>query len=100
MSLEKQVGASLFEVIDPELGVNIMDLGLIYGIAVDVEDNVKVIMTLTTPGCPMHDSIKTGVKRRIGQVEGVRQITVDLVWEPAWTPEKMSIRAKEMLGMA
>ncbi|WP_164669490.1 metal-sulfur cluster assembly factor [Virgibacillus doumboii] len=99
MSLEGKVGASLFEVIDPELGVNIMDLGLVYGIAVDVEDNVKIVMTLTTPGCPMHDSIKTGVMRRVSKVEGVGNVLVDIVWDPPWSPVKMSDRAKEMLGM-
>ncbi|HLR61707.1 MAG TPA: iron-sulfur cluster assembly protein [Lentibacillus sp.] len=100
MSLEKKVGAALFEVIDPELGINIMDLGLVYGIGVDTEDNVKIVMTLTTPGCPMHDSIKIGVKRRISQIEGVGDIDIDLVWEPAWSPAKMSDRAKERLGFA
>ncbi|TRM11900.1 DUF59 domain-containing protein [Lentibacillus cibarius] len=100
MSLENKVGAALFEVIDPELGINIMDLGLVYGIAVDVEDNVNIIMTLTTPGCPMHDSIKAGVERRISQIDGIGDINIDLVWEPAWTPAKMSERAQEMLGFA
>ncbi|SDQ88060.1 metal-sulfur cluster assembly factor [Virgibacillus salinus] len=99
MSLDKRVGATLFEVIDPELGVNIMDLGLIYGIEVDFDDNIRIVMTLTTPGCPMHDSIKSGVLHRVSQVEGVGEIKIDLVWEPAWTPVKMSDRAKEMLGM-
>lgn len=98
MSLLTKVGASLFEVIDPELGVNIMDLGLIYGINLDDDDNVKITMTLTTPGCPMHESIAKGVKYRINQIEGVGDINVDLVWDPAWTPNKMSDRAKEMLG--
>lgn len=99
MSLVTKVGASLFEVIDPELGVNIMDLGLIYGIKADDDDNVEIKMTLTTPGCPMHDSIKSGVLHRVKQVEGVGNIHVDLVWEPAWTPDKMSDRAKQLLGM-
>ncbi|WP_106498032.1 metal-sulfur cluster assembly factor [Lentibacillus sp. Marseille-P4043] len=98
MSLLTKVGASLFEVIDPELGVNIMDLGLIYGIVLDDDDNVKINMTLTTPGCPMHDSIAKGVKYRVSQIEGVGEIDVNLVWEPAWSPDKMSDKAKEMLG--
>ncbi|GGB39836.1 DUF59 domain-containing protein [Virgibacillus dakarensis] len=100
MSLLTEVRASLFEVIDPELGVNIMDLGLIYAIELDDNDNVKITMTLTTPGCPMHDSIANGVKYRVGQIEGVAEIDVNLVWEPAWSPDKMSDRAKEMLGFA
>ncbi|QKY68590.1 metal-sulfur cluster assembly factor [Lentibacillus sp. CBA3610] len=98
MLLEKKIGAALFEVIDPELGINIMDLGLVYGIAVDAEDNVKIVMTLTTPGCPMHDSIMNGVRHRVNQIEGVGHIEIDLVWEPAWTPDKISDRAKERLG--
>jgi len=99
MSLVTKAGASLFEVIDPELGVNIMDLGLIYGIVSDDDDNVTVRMTLTTPGCPMHDSITRGVKRKVNGIEGVNDVNVELVWEPRWTPEKMSDQAKKMLGM-
>ncbi|MUK90598.1 DUF59 domain-containing protein [Ornithinibacillus sp. L9] len=100
MSLLTKVGASLFEVIDPELGVNIMDLGLVYGIEIDDEDNIKITMTLTTPGCPMHDSIKNGVQYQVSQVEGVGEIDVNIIWEPAWTPAKMSEKAKEMLGFS
>jgi metal-sulfur cluster biosynthetic enzyme len=98
MSLETKVGAALFEVIDPELGINIMDLGLIYGIGVFEDNDVLIKMTLTTPGCPMHDSIINGVKYRVSRVEGVGEVIVDLVWEPAWNPGKMSDKAKEMLG--
>ncbi|HLQ71130.1 MAG TPA: iron-sulfur cluster assembly protein [Bacillota bacterium] len=100
MSLVTKTGASLFEVIDPELGVNIMDLGLIYGIVADDEDNVTIRMTLTTPGCPMHDSITRGVKRKVNSIDGVNEVNVNLVWEPRWTPDKMSDQAKKMLGMA
>lgn len=98
MSLMTQAGAALFEVIDPELGVNIMDLGLVYDIKVDDDNNVDVIMTLTTPGCPMHDSITGGVKWKLKSIEEIGDVSVDLVWEPAWTPEKMSDKAKQMLG--
>jgi metal-sulfur cluster biosynthetic enzyme len=99
MSLETKIGAALFEVIDPELGINIMDLGLIYGIGVYEDNDVLIKMTLTTPGCPMHDSILNGVKYRVSQVEGVGEVIVDLVWDPAWNPDKMSDKAKEMLGV-
>jgi len=99
MSLEKKVGASLFEVIDPELGINSMDLGLVYGIGIDVDDNVIIKMTLTTPGCPLHESIMNGVKHRVGQVEGVGEVTVNFVWDPPWTPAKISDRGKQKLGM-
>ncbi|MEN1970339.1 iron-sulfur cluster assembly protein [Lentibacillus sp. N15] len=100
MSLASEVGASLFDVIDPELGINVMDLGLIYDIEVDEDSNVRIIMTLTTPGCPMHDSIANGVKYRVSQLNDVKEIDVDLVWEPAWSPANMSDRAKERLGFA
>lgn len=98
MPLATKVGAALFDVIDPELGVNIMDLGLIYGVALDHDHHVTIKMTLTTPGCPLHDSITNGVKYRVKQVEGVSDVTVDLVWEPAWTPDKMSDKCKAFLG--
>lgn len=95
-SLLPRAKAALFEVIDPELGINIADLGLIYG--VEVEGNhATVKMTLTTPGCPLHDSITNGVKFRLKQIEGIDEVTVDLVWEPAWTPDIMSERAKNKL---
>ncbi|MFD1037698.1 metal-sulfur cluster assembly factor [Virgibacillus byunsanensis] len=98
MSLQTEVGAALYEVIDPELGVNIMDLGLIYDIKTDENNNVNVIMTLTTPGCPLHDSITEGAKNQIlKQVEDVGEVSIDLVWEPAWSPTKMSDKAREIL---
>lgn len=99
MSLVSKVGASLFEVIDPELGINIMDLGLIYDIIADDDDNINIRMTLTTPGCPMHKSITNGVTYRVQQVSGVNEVAVNMVWEPAWTPDKMSDKAKAVLGM-
>ena len=97
VDLLSKVRASLFDVIDPELGVNIMDLGLIYGVFVDAENNVTVRMTLTTPGCPMSDSIKNGVKYRIRQMSEVGDITVELVFDPPWTPAKMTDRCKQFL---
>src|SRR5690625_2511476 len=98
MDLLSRVRASLFEVIDPELGVNIMDLGLIYGVIVDESNNnVTVRMTLTTPGCPMADSIKKGVEFRVRQIKGVGEIKIDLVFDPPWTPAKMTERCKQFL---
>lgn len=99
MELLNEVRASLFEVIDPELGVNIMDLGLIYGVLVDDENNVIVRMTLTTPGCPLHDSITKGVEYRIQQIKRVRDIKVELIWDPPWSPARMTDRCKEFLGL-
>jgi len=97
MDIVEKVQEALYDVIDPELGINIVDLGLVYGVGADDEGNITITMTLTTPGCPMHDSIAAGVEHRVSQVEGVQDIHVDLVWEPAWNPSKMSDRAKEML---
>ncbi|WP_085992622.1 metal-sulfur cluster assembly factor [Oceanobacillus senegalensis] len=97
MSMKLMVQEALHEVIDPELGVNIVDLGLVYKIEVDNNNNITITMTLTTPGCPMHDSIANGVKHRLGLIDKIGNIQVDIVWEPAWSPDKMSNRAKEML---
>ncbi|WP_138416475.1 metal-sulfur cluster assembly factor [Aquibacillus sediminis] len=97
MSLVEDVNGALYEVIDPELGINIVDLGLVYNIDVNEVNDVHITMTLTTPGCPLHDSIVGGVEHMVGRVEGVGKIDVELVWQPAWTPEKMSREAKELL---
>lgn len=76
-------------VVDPEIDCNIVDLGLIYGIAID-GTRVTVTMTLTTPGCPMHESIAWGVKCALLNLEGVEDLEVNVVWDPAWTPARMS----------
>ncbi|MRH43364.1 DUF59 domain-containing protein [Aquibacillus halophilus] len=97
MDLTKQVEEVLYGVIDPDLGINIVDLGLIYNIEIDEKNGVKVTMTLTTPGCPLHDSIVGGVESAIYFIDGIDKVDVQLVWQPAWSPEKMSPKAKEML---
>jgi metal-sulfur cluster biosynthetic enzyme len=97
MEMEEQVLEALYDVIDPELGINIVDLGLVYGVGINEENNIIVTMTLTTPGCPLHDSITNGVKHRVSQIEKVQEVQVDLIWEPAWNPGKMSDHARQML---
>ncbi|WP_343839896.1 metal-sulfur cluster assembly factor [Salinibacillus aidingensis] len=97
VSLEEQVGEALYEVIDPELNMNIMDLGLVYMVQVKENSEVYVRLTLTTPGCPLHDTIVGGVETVLYSTDEVQNVEVDLVWTPAWTPDKMSRRAKEML---
>jgi metal-sulfur cluster biosynthetic enzyme len=87
----------LKNVYDPELGVNIVDLGLIYDIQVE-GGTMDVKMTLTTPGCPMHDTIVGGVKRALNDLTDMDTVEVEVVWEPQWSPEKMSEEAKEFLG--
>ncbi|WP_294322045.1 SUF system Fe-S cluster assembly protein [uncultured Sphingomonas sp.] len=91
--------AALKEIFDPEIPVNIYDLGLIYG--VDVADNghVAVTMTLTTPHCPVAESMPAEVELRVSAVPGVSTADVNLVWDPPWDPQKMSDDAKLELGM-
>lgn len=79
-------------VIDPELGINIVDLGLVYKIET-TENTNEITMTLTTPGCPMHNSITGWVENIISQYEPEKKTIVNLVWEPHWTPDKMSLEA-------
>lgn len=81
---------------DPEIPVNIVDLGLIYGVAI-VDDNVKVRMTLTTVGCPAHAYLMNQVQTEIEKIPGVKSAEVEIVWEPPWTPDKMSPEAKKRL---
>lgn len=98
MELKEKILKELETVIDPELGLNIVDLGLVYDLNIDEENNVNVKMTLTTPGCPLHDSITSGARYVLEALEEVNEVTVQLVWEPAWSPELMSDRAKDWLG--
>lgn len=96
MFSEKMIERALKDVYDPELGVNVVDLGLIYDIRVE-EDGVEIDMTLTTRGCPLHDSIAAGVRSAV-QALGIENVEVNLVWEPAWTPERMTEDARRRLG--
>lgn len=91
-----QIRTWLSDVVDPELGVNIVDLGLVYDIRED-SDRVYVQMTLTTPGCPMHDTMIEGVKQVL-MARGIAEVEVDLVWDPRWSPLMMSDQAKRELG--
>lgn len=89
VSRRSELMDQLRRVIDPELGRNIVDLGLIYDLQLEGDD-VTVVMTLTTPGCPMQVPIMDGVHRVLSAVPWVGSTTVHLVWEPRWTPERMS----------
>ncbi|MGH2876400.1 MAG: metal-sulfur cluster assembly factor [Solirubrobacteraceae bacterium] len=88
----------LHEVIDPELGVNIVDLGLVYGIEVTDAGVVEIEMTLTTPGCPLGGYLDDQIRGCLAQLPQVRAVSVELVWEPPWEPEAMSDAAREQLG--
>jgi metal-sulfur cluster biosynthetic enzyme len=83
---------------DPELNLNIIDIGLVYDVEVDEAGDVRVQMTLTSPGCPAGTEIIEDVKRVVGDMEGIRSVDVELVWEPYWTPEKMDPRVRTFLG--
>ena len=84
-------------VIDPEIGLSVVDLGLIYEVNID-GGRVGIKMTLTTPGCPLAAFIAADAKRQVGAMEGVDEVDVDVVFEPPWSPDMMSEKAKKMLG--
>ena len=98
MISEEKVLELLKGVIDPEIGLDIVSLGLVYKVEVN-EESINVTMTLTTPGCPMHSSITEWVNNILLQAEPDKNVNVNLVWEPRWTPELMTDDAKEKLGM-
>ena len=91
--------AALKDIFDPEIPVNIYDLGLIYGVDVADDGGVAVTKTLTTPHCPVAESMPGEVELRVGAVPGVRDCEVNLVWDPPWDPAKMSDEARLELGM-
>ena len=97
--LYEAVIAALKDIFDPEIPVNIYDLGLIYGVDVADDGGVMVTMTLTTPHCPVAESMPGEVELRVGSVPGVRDAEVNLVWDPPWDPAKMSDEARLELGM-
>jgi metal-sulfur cluster biosynthetic enzyme len=92
---EEAVWAALEEVIDPELGANIVDLGLVYDVKADERGGVRIEMTLTIPECPLADEIVRGVQEAATAVPGVESAEVILVWEPKWTPDRMNDQARE-----
>jgi len=98
-NIYESVIEALKEIYDPEIPVNIYDLGLIYDVQVSPEAHVKVLMTLTTPHCPVAESMPGEIELRVGAVPGVGHAEVELVWDPPWDPQKMSDEAKLELGM-
>lgn len=97
--LQAAVIEALREIYDPEIPVNIYDLGLIYGVEVDDNADATITMTLTTPHCPVAETMPGEVEMRVTSVPGIRDAEVVLVWEPAWGPHKMSDEARLELGM-
>ncbi len=100
---EQDVMSALKSCYDPEIPVNIVDLGLIYNVAFapapDGKQDVTVDMTLTAQGCPEHVNISMQVKSRLEQLPGIRNAAVNVVWTPAWTPERLSPEARKQLGI-
>ena len=90
---------ALKEIFDPEIPVNIYDLGLIYGVDVTEDADVAITMTLTTPHCPVAESMPGEIELRVGAVPGVRDAQVNVTWDPPWDPAKMSDEARLELGM-
>lgn len=93
-----QVYLQLKKCIDPEIPVNIVDLGLIYGVEIKKEKDVDIKMTMTTRGCPLHNTMVNDVKNSVGKINGVGNVNVEIVWDPPWSIEKMDPKAREMLG--
>ena len=98
LQLEKQIFDALKTVYDPEIPVNIYDLGLIYEVDVDDYDNVDIKMTLTAPNCPMADGILKDVRDRVAEIKGTNKVHVDLTFDPPWDKTMMSEQAKLELG--
>jgi len=94
----QQVLDSLKECMDPEIPINVVDMGLIYGVDVKDDNKVDIKMTMTTRGCPLHDTLVSDVKRYVNKVPGVAGVNVEIVWEPAWTPERMSEEGKKLIN--
>jgi FeS assembly SUF system protein len=97
--LKENVVAALRTIFDPEIPVNIYDLGLIYDLDVDDEGKVGIRMTLTAPACPVAGTFPATVEARLYEVPGVIEVRVELVWEPAWTMDKLSEDARLKLGL-
>jgi FeS assembly SUF system protein len=97
--LRPAIVAAISTVFDPEIPVNIWELGLIYEVAVDASSTAVVTMTLTAPGCPAAQSLPAEVASKVKAVPGVTDAKVDVVWEPGWTKDRMSEAAKLQLGM-
>ena len=99
MSKKEEIIAEISKIYDPELPVNIYELGLIYDVQVENEKSVKIKMTLTTPNCPVAESLPKEVKEGAMQVEGIEDVDLELVWDPPWNKDMMSEAAKLELNL-
>lgn len=94
----EQVIDSLKQCMDPEIPINIVDMGLIYGVNVRENNKIDIKMTMTTRGCPLHDTLVNDVKRYVNKVPGVTAVNIEIVWDPPWTPERMSEEGKKLIN--
>jgi FeS assembly SUF system protein len=97
--LESKIVDVLRTCYDPEIPVNIHELGLVYGIDIDPEGAVNIKMTLTSPACPVAGSLPPEIENKVSRIEGVTSARVEVVWDPPWTPDKMTEAARLQLGM-
>lgn len=88
---------ALKKCMDPEVPLSVVDLGLIYGVDISDKNDVNIKMTMTTRGCPLHDTLVKDVKKYLGKIDGIGDINVEIVWDPPWTPERMSPEAKDKI---
>jgi metal-sulfur cluster biosynthetic enzyme len=98
MIAEEEVTDALREVIDPELGLDFVELGLIYGVEIDDAGAVRITYTLTTPGCPIGPQVADQIAEFVGEIDGVTSVDSELTFSPAWSPERMTDDAKFALG--
>lgn len=94
---EQTVIEALKQCMDPEVPLSVVDLGLIYGVDINDKNDVNIKMTMTTRGCPLHDTLVSDVKRYLGKVDSIGDVNVEIVWDPPWSPERMSLNAKEKI---
>ena len=103
MVTEAQVLAAMEQCFDPEVPLNIVDMGLVYGVKIENADagqaDVTIDLTMTSPGCPSHVHITEDAKLKVAALPGVRNVTVNLVWTPPWGPERLSPAARQKLGI-
>ncbi len=99
MLTKEEILEALKSVYDPEIGIDIVNLGLVYDVDLDDEGNVKIKMTLTTPGCPLGGAVQEAVKAVLSSIVQVKDVDVQIVWDPPWNPSMMSEEAKRILGI-
>ena len=101
MVTKKDVEKVLKNIPDPEIGVSLWDLGLVYNIDIDKKTgHVEILMTLTTVGCPLYEQIADPIRKKVGRLKGVKKVVLTLTFEPPWTVDRMSERAKAQLGFS